>query len=103
MATFEAILADIMAASNAFETGSRDFRGAIPDNLAATIVDSGDGSLDGTVTAVLAGIDALHNQVAGALTRTSAALLAAHNDYQRTDGDSARELYDAMIKDNPVG
>jgi hypothetical protein len=101
--SFTAILADIKAASDAFEAGARDFRNAIPDNLAGTAVDSGNASLDQTIRAVLAGIDALHTQVAGALAKTSGQLMNAHDDYQRTDGDSARELYDAMLKDDPVG
>lgn len=103
MGSFTAILADIMAASDAFEGGARDFRNAIPDNLAGTVVDSGNASLDQTIRAVLAGIDALHTQVAGVLAKTSGQLMNAHDDYQRTDGDSARELYDAMLKDDPVG
>ncbi len=103
MAGFQVILADIVAASDKFRTGSGEFAGAVPDGLPSTHVDSGDGSLDGAINTVLQGIDSLRDRIVQALLETSRRLKQSHDKYQATDGESARYLYDDMYAEPAVG
>jgi hypothetical protein len=103
MAGFTVILGDIAAASGAFRTGSGEFASAVPDGLQASGVDSGDGSLDGTINTVLQGIDSMRDRIVQALQETSGKLQQSHDKYQATDGESARFLYDDMYAEPAVG
>ncbi|TMM37332.1 MAG: hypothetical protein E6F99_12725 [Actinobacteria bacterium] len=97
MGDYQTILSDLNKAATAFHDGAADFEKAVGD-LTRLHYDSGDGSLDQTIGAVLATLDALRTTVADRLRDTGAKLTRAHDDYQRSDV-SARELYDNMMRD----
>lgn len=103
MAGFQVILADIAAASQKSAEGSDQFAAAVPAALPATRVDSGDGSLDNAVAAVLSGLASMRDRIVDALKETSDKLAQSHDMYQKTDGESARFLYDDMFEQQAVG
>jgi hypothetical protein len=97
---FQTTLRDLSNAAGSFHDGSDQF-GQVLGGIAGMRVDSGDGGLDSTVSTTMAALDALHTQVVKALRETGDNLTKVRDDYQRSDV-SARELYDNVLKAEPI-
>jgi hypothetical protein len=97
---FKTILGDLSNAAGAFHDGAREFSSALGD-VKGLRVDSGDGGLDETIRATLEALDALHTKIVEGLRETGDKLTQVHDQYQRSDV-SARELYDDVMKVEPI-
>jgi Family of unknown function (DUF6317) len=97
---FQTTLRDLSNAAGSFHDGADQF-GQVLGGITGLRVDSGDGGLDGTVSTTMAALDALHTQVVKALRETGDNLTKVRDDYQRSDV-SARELYDNVLKAEPI-
>lgn len=97
---FQTTLRDLSNAAGSFHDGA-DQLGQVLGGIAAMRVDSGDGGLDSTVGTTMAALEALHAQVVKALRETGDNLAKVRDDYQRSDV-SARELYDNVLKAEPI-
>lgn len=97
---FQTTLRDLSNAASSFHDGAEQF-GQVLHDITTLRVDSGDGGLDGTVGTTMAALDALHTQVVKALRETGDNLGKVRDDYQRSDV-SARELYDNVLKAEPI-
>jgi hypothetical protein len=97
---FQTTLRDLTNLAGSFHDGSDQF-GQVLKGIAALRVNSGDGGLDSTVATTMAALDAVHTQVVKALRETGDSLTKVRDDYQRSDV-SARELYDDVLKAEPI-
>jgi hypothetical protein len=97
---FQTTLRDLSNVAGSFHDGA-DQLGQVLHDITALPVNSGDGGLDGTVGTTMAALDALHTQVVKALRETGDSLTKVRDDYQRSDV-SARELYDNVLKAEPI-
>jgi ABC-type transporter Mla subunit MlaD len=97
---FQTTLRDLSNAAGSFHDGADQF-GQVLHDITALKVDSGDSGLDSAVSTTMAALDALHTQVVKALRETGDNLAKVRDDYQRSDV-SARELYDDILKAEPI-
>ena len=97
---FQTTLRDLTNLAGSFHDGSDQF-GQVLKGITAVKVNSGDSGLDSTVATTMAALDAVHTQVVKALRETGDSLTKVRDDYQRSDV-SARELYDDVLKAEPI-
>jgi hypothetical protein len=97
---FQTTLRDLSNLAGSFHDGSDQF-GQVLKGITAVKVNSGDSGLDSTVATTMAALDAVHTQVVKALRETGDSLTKVRDDYQRSDV-SARELYDDVLKAEPI-
>lgn len=99
-AGFQAILSDLMDASNTFHRESDTYDKVMPKG-GPSRADAGDNSVNGILGDVLDAIEILHQAIAADIDDHAVKLMTAHDNYQRSEV-SARELFDDIIDPDNV-
>lgn len=97
MAGFDVVLGDLRAMANTFHTESDTYR-ELSTKVSPPLADTGDGSLNGVLKAVLETLAVLHAQMATSIDEHGHKLAAARDSYARREIDN-RALFDDLATD----
>lgn len=94
--SYELVLADLQSMSGRFAKEA-DVYDASHSDVTPPIAATGDGSLDGTLGAVMEALDILHAQMGETIREHGVKLKAARESYERHDVD-AHGLFDDLME-----
>jgi hypothetical protein len=96
---FKTILSDLTSTAGAFHTEAGAFDRIMGGSAAPVPADSGDVSLNATITLVLDELVALHSNMAAWMSDHGDKLQLARNNYHDVD-QSMHELFDDLMPDS---